>query len=116
MHELFCKRIEDEVMPAIRVVIAENLYRKGYKQVQIASFLGTTQPAIVNYKYKLRGKLIKKVKSNRRLMDEINKIQSNILDGKGELVNYTCRICEIVREEQILPEKEMRDFVCAKTL
>ncbi len=116
MQELFCKKVIDEIMPAIRLVIANELYNKGYTQTQIANILGVTQPAIVNYRYKLRGKLIKRIKLNKKLRSEINNIISDIVNKNGRLVNYTCKICEITRNEHLIRKEELNEFICAKTL
>ncbi len=115
MTDLFCKKIVNEVMPAVRAVISENLDKEGMKQREIAGLLSVTQPAVVNYAKGSRGKMVHRIKSNREFMKIVDELTNRILN-KEDLVKYTCYICKKARETQLIKRSEMEPFICAKEL
>ncbi|ANF22226.1 thiamine-phosphate synthase family protein [Thermococcus piezophilus] len=64
--------VAEELMPFIRAKIAENLYKSGMKQAQIAGYLGITQAMVSKYlagKYKVPPK---------EVADELEKLASEV--------------------------------------
>ena len=60
--KIFCENIFDDIMPALRAIVANNLTSKyGMTQQEASKKLGLTQPAVSQYKSGLRGKKLKKL-------------------------------------------------------
>ncbi len=95
-----------EVMPAMRAIIAKKLVETyGLSQKQAALKLGTTQPAISQYKRGIRGFKTEIFLKNQKLMDMVENIAKRI--SAGELTKETAtielfRICEVVISEGLL--------------
>ena len=94
-----------ETMPAMRALIAKKLVEYGLSQKQVALKLGTTQPAISQYKRGIRGFKTEIFFKNQKLMDMVESIAKRV--SAGELTKETVtielfRICEVVISEGLL--------------
>ncbi|HLD56727.1 MAG TPA: helix-turn-helix domain-containing protein [archaeon] len=95
-----------EVMPAMRGIIAKKLIEiYGLSQKQAAIKLGTTQPAISQYKRGIRGAKTEIFFKNQRLMDMVESIAKRV--SAGELTKETVtielfRVCEVLISEGML--------------
>lgn len=73
-----CERVVNEVLPAVRSLIAKDLQDKGYSQTEIADLLHITQPAVSQYLSASRGKNVAYIEedaeASRRLEDLIDAI------------------------------------------
>jgi len=102
----FCEVIVAEVMPVIRAVITKELMDvHGLNQVETARRLGVTQPAISQYRSKLRGKNAKLLLANKKITALVKNLSKNIASGKmnpQKIHEELCRICKSIREEKMI--------------
>ncbi len=94
-----------EVMPAMRGLIAKKLVEYGLSQKQAAIKLGTTQPAISQYKRGIRGFKTEIFFKNQKLMDMVESVAKRISAGeltKEAVTIELFRICEAVISEGVL--------------
>lgn len=111
MIELFCKTNFDELMPAIRAMVAVRLLNKGFSQLVVSKKLGLTQPAISQYKSKLRGVLMGKMESNKSIVTYVDHLVDEIVKENFNLNTRACEMCGVVRKAQVLPENN-KEFLC----
>lgn len=103
-----CESFVKEILPAVRALLARDLLEKhNLTQREAARRLDMTQPAISQYKNRLRGRNAKKLESSKSISNKINDLGERIAkqdiqeEGfKSEL----CEICKKAREESILPD------------
>ncbi len=112
MSELFCSKVILEIFPSARSIIAEKLMKKGMKQREISKLLGITQPAISQYKNKLRGVITQKMKENPKFMDYLNEIADEIYNNNLDINLKTCEICSLSRSYEVVKEKDFKNFLC----
>ena len=97
-----------EVMPAMRAIIAKSLVETyGLSQKQAAQKLGTTQPAISQYKRGLRGFKTDIFLKNQKLMEMVIDIGKRV--STGELTKETVtielfRLCETVISQGLIEQ------------
>jgi predicted transcriptional regulator len=92
-----------EVLPGIRSIVARKLVEKhDFSQKSAAERLGTTQPAISQYKRRLRGSRMESLERNPRLMEMIDSIASRAASGRIsplEVSDEFCSVCRLMRSE-----------------
>jgi hypothetical protein len=102
----FCEVIVADVLPVIRAMVAKELM-VDYKmsQVEVARKLGVTQPAISQYRSKLRGQSVKLLQSNKKVVGLIKNLAKEIATGRIEpqkMHQRLCAICRTIRMEKII--------------
>jgi predicted transcriptional regulator len=103
-----CEIIVQEILPSVRAMIALKLTRTyGLSQEQAARKMGTTQPAISQYKREVRGHRSRVFKHNPKLMEMVDDIAKKV--ATGELATYDitiefCRICKYLRSHGMMCE------------
>ena len=111
--KLFCETIFDDTLPAVRAIITNEMIQTyGLNQFEIAEKLGVTQPAVSQYLSGLRGKRVKQLMSNSKLMEWIKNLAADIMDGRVSLLEKVCDICATTRAHEIYSEKELNPFLC----
>jgi len=76
MNKVFCENIFNDILPAVRAIVANNLINNyGLNQQEVSEKLGLTQPAVSQYQNGLRGKKIKRILSNKSMMEYIKHCQ-----------------------------------------
>lgn len=111
--KLFCETIFDDTLPAVRAIITNEMIQTyGLNQFEIAERLGVTQPAVSQYLNGLRGKRVKQLMSNSKLMEWIKNLTADIMDGRVRLLENVCDICATTRTHEIYSEKELNPFLC----
>ncbi len=96
-----------EIMPAMRAIIAKKLVEYGLSQKQTAVKLGTTQPAISQYKRGVRGFKTEIFFKNQRLMDMVESIAKRVAAGeltKEAVTIELFRVCEVIISEGLLEQ------------
>lgn len=94
---ILCEVMVRQIIPAVRVKAAKQLYSKGLKQEEIAARLGLTQAAISKY---LSGKYTQEIKrlEKSKLVKKISgKIVDKILKKsfkKSDFQKIVCEYCE----------------------
>jgi len=101
-----CEIIVQEILPSVRAMVALKLTKTyGLSQEQAAKKMGTSQPAISQYKREIRGHKSRVFKQNPKLMDMVDDIAKKV--ASGELATYDitvefCRICKYMRTKGIM--------------
>ncbi len=102
----FCEIIVADVLPALRAIVANELSKAhGLTQTQISKKLGMTQPAISQYMSELRGRKVKIILSNKKVMELVKKLSQEIAIGdvSPEYIHKKlCEICKLIREEGVI--------------
>ena len=103
-----------EVLPGIRAMIARKLVEKhGLSQKKAAERLGTTQPAISQYKREIRGSRFRALESSPRIVEMIDEIAAKTASGRldqHEITTEFCSICRFMRKEGLVCEFHRRMY------
>jgi predicted transcriptional regulator len=109
-----CEVMVMEVLPGIRAMVARKLVEKhGFSQKVAAEKLGTTQPAISQYKRELRGSRMKSLENTPRLIQMIDSIASKAASGKlshDEINSEFCSVCRFMRSSGLACEFHRRRY------
>ena len=93
-----CEVMVSEVLPGVRAMVARKLVEDhGFSQKIAAEKLGTTQPAISQYKRELRGHRIKILKSNQKLLGMINSLAKRTASGEIDKDHVSLEFCVICK-------------------
>jgi predicted transcriptional regulator len=96
-----CEVMVMEILPGIRAMVARKLVEKhDFSQKAAAERLGTTQPAISQYKRKLRGSGLDSLQGSPRLIEMIDSIASRTASGRlsqDEISEEFCSVCRFMR-------------------
>ena len=102
----FCEIIVSDILPGLRSILTNELSEThGMTQTQISKKLGMTQPAISQYMRDLRGKKIRILTSNKKVMGMIRDLAKEIAIGDADskyMHKKICNICATVREEGLI--------------
>jgi len=111
--KLFCETIFDDTLPAVRAIITNEMIQTyGMNQFDVAQKLGVTQPAVSQYLNGLRGKRVRQLMSNAKLLNYIKQLAADIVSGRVKLLEKVCEICATTREYNIYSGKELNPFLC----
>lgn len=106
--KLPCEIISQEILPALRAMIAVNLLRVyGLSQKEVAERMAITQPAVSQYKRELRGYKTKMIRENKELMEFVEEISRRLAyhSLSIEEINLEfCKICEKIKKSGFLYE------------
>jgi predicted transcriptional regulator len=109
-----CEVMVMEVLPGIRAMVARKLVEKhGLSQKKAAEKLGTTQPAISQYKREVRGSRFRSLESSPRVIEMIDSIAARTASGKLEPDGITaefCEICGFMKKEGLVCEFHRRMY------
>lgn len=94
--QLQCESFVKDVLPTVRAMIARDLIQKyDMTQKEAAERLDMTQPAISQYKNKLRGNKTRKYLETGKASEEIEEISKQLSEEKMDMQEFTERICNI---------------------
>lgn len=103
-----CEVMVLDILPGVRALVARKLVEDyGFSQKVAAEKLGTTQPAISQYKRELRGHKVKIFKKNPKLLEMIYSLSERTAKGELSPEQTTlefCKICEYTRKSGIVCE------------
>ena len=103
-----CEIIALEVLPAFRALIAKKLLDQyGLSQKQAAEKMGTTQPAVSQYKREIRGYKTVFIRRNPELLNMVQELSKKMAYKKipiEELTFEFCKICIEIRKKGLLCE------------
>jgi hypothetical protein len=111
MVEIFCKTAINEIMPAVRATIAVRMLDLGFTQAEISKRLGITQPAISQYKRRLRGSLLEEISKNKAMLGYIDGLISELTKNNTNLNIKMCGICEKTRKTGVVGIGK-NEFLC----
>ncbi|MDI6826800.1 MAG: hypothetical protein QMD36_06525 [Candidatus Aenigmarchaeota archaeon] len=102
----FCEVIVTTILPAIRSMITKELLTT-YKltQEEAADLLGLTQPAISQYSHESRGRKVKLLEKQPKIMEMVDNLTKNINSGKlngRQIQAEFCKICKSIRESKTI--------------
>ena len=98
MEDNFFDLMFQEILPALRAMMARKLLEHGFSQKEAASRLGLTQPAISQYKRKLRGNRTDFVESHPDLLQAVDSLARRIATGEITPKNANMEMLDICRE------------------
>ncbi len=111
--KLFCETIFDDTLPAVRAIITNEMIKTyGMNQFEVAQKLGITQPAVSQYLSGLRGKRVRQLMTNPKLLEGMKQLTADIVSGRVNLHEKICEICATTRKHNIYSEKELNPFLC----
>ena len=103
-----CEIIVQEILPSMRALVATQLTKNyGLSQEQAALRLGTTQPAISQYKRSLRGYKTTVFKKHPKLSEMIDSLTKRAASGEISPAKVTmefCRICSYMKKNGLMCE------------
>ena len=103
-----CEIIVQYVLPGIRSMIALKLIKDyGLSQKQAAEILGTTQPAISQYKKETRGRKTQILARYPKILETVDSIAKKAAHNEitlEEITQEICTICKHIRKEGIIYE------------
>lgn len=81
---LVCERVVNDVLPAVRSLIAKDLQEKGYSQTEIADLLHITQPAVSQYLSASRGKKIQRIEQDEAASARLEELIAAVTERRSE--------------------------------
>ncbi len=100
-----CEVMVLEILPGVRAMVARKLVEDhGFSQKVAAEKLGTTQPAISQYKRELRGHKLKIFKDVPRLIQMTESLARRTASGElsqEQISLEFCEICKFIRSSGI---------------
>jgi len=78
--------IVNEVLPALRSIVAKELQSRGYSQTEIANLLEVTQPAVSQYLNEQRGHALATIKEDDELRQKAETLAAYVSQGDREKV------------------------------
>ncbi len=112
MSELFCAKVITELMPSVRSFVSNKLIQSGLSQEKTSSLLGVTQPAISQYKKKVRGALYKQMEANDKFSSYLCKISDDILSHNTDINAKTCEICRKAKASGLFENGKSSNYLC----
>jgi predicted transcriptional regulator len=95
----FCEVVVNEILPAVRSMLAKELKDSGMTQEQIAEALGITQASVSYYLRQARGKNVEMLEKSASLKKKLT--AERIKAKKANTALDFCGICKEVRKEVI---------------
>jgi predicted transcriptional regulator len=103
-----CEVMVSDILPGVRAMIARKLVEDyGLSQKDAAEKLGTTQPAISQYKRQLRGHKIDLIDNNPRILEMISSIAKRTASGELSQDHISiefCTVCKFMKSSGIVCE------------
>lgn len=101
---LFCETVVNEVLPAVRSIVARELADRGYTQTEIADMMGVTQPAVSQYLSSTRGQRMQRIESADSVDGDLDELITALLERRGdaECARHLWHVCERVVENGIV--------------
>ncbi len=100
---LLCETVVQDILPAVRALIAKELQEEGYNQTEIADALDLTQPAVSQYLSAARGKKVQRIEEDPESAERVEELVSLLMDGApdDELSRAFCQTCLQIRENEL---------------
>lgn len=74
-----CEDIVNDVLPAVRSLVAKRLHSNGYSQTEIAEMLDLTQPAVSQYLDASRGKNIRRIEQHPEASKKLDRLITSLM-------------------------------------
>ena len=109
-----CEVMVMEVFPGLRAMTARKLVEQhGFSQKLAAEKLGTTQPAISQYKRNIRGSKFRSLENNPELVSKISLLAEKAARGElsiEEISSEFCSICKYMKKHGLACEFHRRMY------
>jgi predicted transcriptional regulator len=93
-----CELMSLEVLPTVRAIVARRLVEvHGLSQQQAADRMGSTQPAISQYKSELRGYKTSMIMRDQKLLEIINSLARRLASGEVDQQAAALEFCDVCR-------------------
>ncbi len=107
--KLVCEVFVNDLLPAVRAILANDLIEKhDLTQREAARRLDMTQPAISQYKNKLRGREVENIEKSEAVSKKIRGLVEDIAKQRIDMEEYDkrfCEICEVAKQDSILESR-----------
>ena len=109
-----CEVMVSDILPGVRAMVARKLVEDhGLSQKDAAEKLGTTQPAISQYKRQLRGCKIGLFDKNPRILEMISSIAKRTASGELSQDHISlefCVVCKFMKSSGIVCEMHKKMY------
>ena len=107
----FCEIIVQDILPAIRALIAKELINNhSMTQQEVAKKLGVSQAAVSQYRREMRGFKVKILQKDKTVIESIEDLASRLASGDLDSVTASeqcCLICKTLRNKKLICELHM---------
>lgn len=104
----YCEIVSQNVLPALRAMLARELMEKHkLTQQDTAIKLGTSQAAISQYYRAVRGSKTDYLEKDQEVMQAVQKLAGRIASGELNFLSASeefCGVCKIVRSRKLICE------------
>ena len=104
----FCEIIVQEILPALRALIAKELLETHkLTQQEVAKKLGISQAAVSQYRREMRGFKTKLLEKDKEVIKNIEDLAAKIASDDVDTISSTdqcCLICKTVRNKKLICE------------
>ena len=105
---IFCEVVVQDVLPAVRALLAKELMSKyDMTQQEAAKKLGLSQAAVSQYLRSLRGNKVKSIQKDPEIMSHVQRLASKLASGEipsEKAYDEFCEICKnAVRSKIVNP-------------
>ncbi|OGI14771.1 hypothetical protein A3K63_02760 [Candidatus Micrarchaeota archaeon RBG_16_49_10] len=103
--KLYCEIVNDDILPAVRSIIARELLTTyKLKQMEAAKLMHLSQPAISNYSKQSRGKKVSVIEKNAEVMAMVDDLTKKIVDwqiSEKQIYIDLCKIINRIKDTEI---------------
>lgn len=103
---LLCETVVNDILPAVRSLIAKELQERGYTQTEIADVLDITQPAVSQYLSAARGKKVQRIEQDPESYENVEELVNLLLQDETDenLSRAFCDTCRTIRANGLFDE------------
>lgn len=104
---LACETVVNDILPAVRSLMAKELHDKGYSQTEIAELLDLTQPAVSQYLSAARGAEVRRIERDDAAYEAVTDLVEELVTG-GDADSYSqqfCEVCRVIQEHGLFEDR-----------
>ena len=111
----YCVTVVKYVLPAIRVLIMNELMEKyGLRKIDVADKMLISPAAVTQYSKGIRGSnCVDEIVGSEVIMKKISEISKSIIDNENDLeyiMENICEICSLIRSEKLVCKLHSNEF------
>ncbi|MDY6766201.1 MAG: helix-turn-helix domain-containing protein [Candidatus Nanohaloarchaea archaeon] len=115
---LACETVVNEILPAVRSLMAKELKEEGYTQTEIAAALDLTQPAVSQYLNASRGRKVQRLEDDEEAYQAVQELVELVVDDapSDEVSDALCDACLTIRATGVFGDVSGPDEVDGECL